>query len=253
MALMLMLLPWARLVLQDHAGLGEKDGSPITAPPQLTALIPAAAKATVDAGYTNSNSGVSAAATTAQTVASEIPVMAGATVGAVNGSSKPSSPNKAGVMIVGDTHYDWQDWSKWHCNCQEGSMSRVRDITYSAPGGHLDPIQFNVLRFQRVVCSYAECNCSRKAHECDKLEVTCNENEKHMCALKDIQQDQSHKKHDFWAHVLAGLKELWHTIQESFSSEHKVGMKWEDKRVLMPDWQEHGCATSMCSTPQMPK
>ncbi|XP_053133341.1 protein MENT isoform X2 [Hemicordylus capensis] len=106
---------------------------------------------------------------------------------------------KEEILIVGDTRYQWQEWSPWHCNCPAGSMSRVRDITYSVPGVRLDPVQYNVLRFEREVCSYKGCHCDRKAHTCDQLEVSCKEAAPHICALKDIEHDQDEKRKNFWA------------------------------------------------------
>lgn len=128
----------------------------------------------------------------------------------------PGSTPKEEVLVVGDARYRWQDWSPWHCNCPVGSMSRVRDIAYSVQGVHLDPIQYNVLRFERQACNYDTCGCSKEAHQCDRLEVPCKEPAAHLCALKDLEFDKQQKRTDFWSHVHVGLKNLWNSMKDAF-------------------------------------
>ncbi|XP_061462711.1 protein MENT [Rhineura floridana] len=186
----------------------------VTAPPHLVALLPEAAMATVAAGHTNTSSEVST-----QAPAFTISINAH-----VHHVSVGTPAEKETVLIVGDTRYAWQEWSKWHCNCMEGSMSRVRDITYAMPGVHLDPVQYDILRFEREVCSYKVCDCSRKEHECDRLEVTCKKGAMHMCALRDIKLDQDLKRRHFWARVHEGLNKLWQHIKDTFPME-EVGKR----------------------------
>ncbi|KAM3824914.1 LOW QUALITY PROTEIN: protein MENT [Vipera latastei] len=172
----------------------DEEGALVSAPPELLERLPAAAKATVAAGYLNPSEAERAEAAATQ---------------------EPSAAREA-VLIVGDTRYAWQEWSAWHCNCAAGSMARVRDITYASPGVRLDPAQYDLLRFERVVCSYAACGCSRPRRQCDLLAPSCDLGEAHLCALRDIQHDQDEKRRRFWAKVNAGLKALWRSLKEAF-------------------------------------
>ncbi|XP_060112356.1 protein MENT [Heteronotia binoei] len=192
---------------------GEHEDVLIAAPPHLIDLLPAAATATVAAGYIPGDTSLEESQVAVAT-SEGIPVMV-MTVQTTTEESKAPSPGKVDILIVGDTRYQWQDWSPWHCNCPQGSMSRVRDITYSTPGVVLDPAQYDVLRFQRVVCDYKICHCRPEEHQCDRLEVTCAE-EEHVCALRDIEQDQHQKRKDFWARLHAELKNLWQSLKDAF-------------------------------------
>lgn len=138
---------------------------------------------------------------------------------------------KEEILVVGDGRYEWQEWSSWHCNCPAGSMSRVRDIAYAVPDVHLDPLQYNVLRFERKACNYGDCGCDKGAHQCDRKEVTCNEESAHLCALKDLEVNQNRKgtnfyqkqkQTNFWANVHTGLKNLYHSMKDAFPNQ-KVG------------------------------
>ncbi|KAL8184795.1 UNVERIFIED_CONTAM: hypothetical protein K2H54_028515 [Gekko kuhli] len=213
----LLLWLWPACVAQEDSGVVEQEDVQIAAPPHLTALIPAAATATVAAGYIPDNIDTSVEQShEALATAEGIPVLP-ATAQSTPEASRPSlSPGKLGILIVGDTRYQWQEWSTWHCNCERGSMSRVRDITYSMPGVVLDPGQYDVLRFQRVVCDYKICHCRPEERQCDRQRVTCEEEEEHICALRDIEQDQHRKRKDFWARLHAELKNLWHSLKEAF-------------------------------------
>ncbi|XP_070622708.1 protein MENT [Erythrolamprus reginae] len=200
-ALALAALLWAGAL----AGAEEaEDGAQISAPPELLAKVPAAAKATVAAGYINPGEAEAAAT-------KEMPHLP-----AIHEGSP--APTHETVLIVGDTRYAWQEWSAWHCNCGAGSMSRVRDITYAAPAMRLDPAQYDLLRFERLVCSYAACACSRPARQCDRLALDCELGPTHLCALRDIQRDQEEKRRRFWAKVNGGLKALWRSLKEAFPS-----------------------------------
>lgn len=197
------------------AGLGhELDGEDevlVSAPPELLEKLPAAAKATVAAGYLNPSEAEAAGT-------KELPL-----VPATPPGTPPARSQAQGTaMIVGDTRYAWQEWSAWHCNCEAGSMSRVRDITYSRPPVHLDPAQYDLLRFQRLVCSYALCACSRSKRQCDLLTPACDLGQMHLCALRDIQRDQDEKRRRFWAKVNRGLKALWRSLKEAFPRDKKV-------------------------------
>ncbi|XP_020653904.2 protein MENT [Pogona vitticeps] len=186
----------------------------VSAPPDLVAKVPLAAKALVAAGYTSTAEEESAEveATAAHGMASEVVVVTPGPGG--------TSSGKEAVVIVGDSRYSWQPWSPWHCNCPAGSMSRVRNITYAVPGVRLDPVQYNVLRLEREVCSYALCPaCNRTARECDRPAVPCAKGPDYLCALDDIRQDREHLRRHFWTHVHQGLKKLWQTVREAFPSQ----------------------------------
>ncbi|XP_074837415.1 uncharacterized protein LOC142003932 [Carettochelys insculpta] len=129
-----------------------------------------------------------------------------------------SRPTGAGeVIAVGDTRYEWLAWSKWYCNCEAGSMSRVRDITYTVPGLQLDPDDYNTMRFQRVPCSYSLCQCSHKHRECDHAKVTCDAPKPYLCAVRDIRRDRYHQARHFWIQVRKELKGLWKAIRKAVS------------------------------------
>ncbi|XP_026576051.1 protein MENT [Pseudonaja textilis] len=204
---------WAAggLLAPGPLGEEEEDGALISAPPELLEKLPAAAKATVAAGYVNPSEEEEAEAT------KELPLV----------PATPPGPRPAGstaheaVLIVGDTRYAWQEWSAWHCNCAAGSMARVRDITYASPDVRLDPAQYDLLRFERVVCSYAVCACDRRRHQCDLLAPRCELAQMHLCALRDIQSDQDEKRRRFWAQVNGGLKALWRSLKAAFPSAKK--------------------------------
>lgn len=192
-------------------GLDDEDGALISAPPELLEKLPAAAKATVAAGYVNPSEAEAAAT-------KELPRLPATPAG----MPLAGSPTHETVLIVGDTRYAWQEWSAWHCNCAAGSMARVRDITYAAPDVRLDPAQYDLLRFERLVCSYALCACSRQKRQCDLLAPACDLGQMHLCALRDIQRDQNEKRRRFWAKVNSGLKALWRSLKEAFPSDEKV-------------------------------
>ncbi|XP_053866266.1 protein MENT [Malaclemys terrapin pileata] len=122
-----------------------------------------------------------------------------------------------GVIGVGDTRYKWLAWSKWYCNCEMGSMSRVRDIAYTRPGLQLDLDDYNSLRFQRVACSYGHCKCSHKHRECDHAKVTCNAPNPYLCVVRDVRQARYRQARHFWIRVRTELKGLWKSIRKAFS------------------------------------
>ncbi|XP_028572335.2 uncharacterized protein LOC114590157 [Podarcis muralis] len=191
--------------LAPWPGLGEEteDMTQMGAPPHLVALIPEAARATVAAGYTNDNE--TQTTTEAPLVSVSITFSAG------------TSQEKETVLVVGDNRYAWQEWSEWHCNCAAGSMSRVRDITYSQPGVRLDPAEYDILRFEREVCNYQACHCEQG--QCNSSTLACDQGPMHMCALQDIKQDKEHKRKDFWTQVHEGLRDLWKSIKDAFPPE----------------------------------
>ncbi|XP_034280950.1 protein MENT [Pantherophis guttatus] len=191
-------------------GLDDEDEALVSAPPELLAKLPAAAKATVAAGYLNPSEAEAAGT-------KELPLVAATPPGPPSARSPPHGT----AMIVGDTRFAWQEWSAWHCNCAAGSMSRVRDITYARPAARLDPAQYDLLRFQRLVCSYALCACSRPKRQCDLLTPACDLGQMHLCALRDIQRDQDEKRRRFWAKVNRGLKALWRSLKEAFPRDKK--------------------------------
>lgn len=204
----------------------DEEGALVSAPPELLERLPAAAKATVAAGYLNPAEAERAGAAATK----ELPLL----------PALPSATHET-VLIVGDTRYAWQEWSAWHCNCAAGSMARVRDITYASPGVRLDPAQYDLLRFERVLCSYAVCGCSRPKRQCDLLAPGCDLGEVHLCALRDIQRDQDEKRRRFWAKVNAGLKALWRSLKEAFPRDKKVrpppgglGGTWQVLRGRLP-------------------
>ncbi|XP_032992148.1 protein MENT [Lacerta agilis] len=193
-----------------------EDTTQMGAPPHLLALIPEAAKATVAAGYTDSSSNET------QTTTGPPPLVAvSVTIGG------ETSPEKETVLVVGDTRYAWKEWSPWHCNCAAGSMSRVRDITYSQSGVHLDPAQYDILRFEREVCNYQACQCQQG--QCNLSAVACGQGPMHMCALQDINQDKEHKRKDFWTQVHNGLRDLWKSIKDTFPPQ-QVGPR---RRIIL--------------------
>ncbi|CAM4622371.1 unnamed protein product [Lepidochelys olivacea] len=122
-----------------------------------------------------------------------------------------------GVIGVGDTRYKWLAWSKWYCNCEMGSMSRVRDIAYTVPSLQLDPDDYNALRFQRVACSYSHCKCSHKHRECEHAKVTCDAPNLYLCAVRDVRRARYRQARHFWIRVRMELKGLWKSIREAFS------------------------------------
>nr|XP_025038544.1 protein MENT [Pelodiscus sinensis] len=121
------------------------------------------------------------------------------------------------VIMVGDPHYKWLAWSKWYCNCKMGSMSRVRDITYTVPGLQLNPDDYNAMRFQRTACSYRHCKCSRKHHECDHATVICDAPSPYLCAVRDIRRARYFQAQHFWRRVRTELRGLWKSIKKAFS------------------------------------
>ncbi|XP_077189539.1 protein MENT [Paroedura picta] len=235
--LLLWLWPWPAGLAQ-HQGVVEHEDVLISAPPHLTALVPAAATATVAAGYLPEGSSSLEQNHVAVVTSEGIPVMLVPTPSPTEESTTEASPTPeespteestteaptpahVGIMIVGDTRYQWQEWSPWHCNCAQGSMSRVRDITYSVPGMVLDPAQYDVLRFQRVVCDYKVCHCRPEERQCDRLQVSCDEEEEHICALRDIELDQRQKRKDFWARLHGELQKLMASLKEAFPRARK--------------------------------
>ncbi|XP_034953522.1 protein MENT-like [Zootoca vivipara] len=206
--------------LAPGPGLGELDSmTQMGAPANLVALIPEAARATVAAGYTSSDK---------ETTTEHPPqVSVSITLGVATSPEEDTVPEKDTVLIMGDTHYAWQEWSEWHCNCAAGSMSRVRDITYSQPGVHLDPDKYDVLRFERVVCNYQLCKCDQG--QCDLSALVCEQGPMHMCALQDIKQDKEDKRKDFWTQVHNGLRDLWKSIKDTFPPE-QVGDRRAGRR-----------------------
>ncbi|XP_060614585.2 protein MENT [Anolis sagrei] len=185
--------------------------------PELLAMVPAAAEAIVAAGYTGGHHEVvntTPPPPVATVVVSNVPEVSGGSSGSVPVLPAASNTAKETFLIVGDTRYAWQEWSPWHCNCPAGSMSRVRDITYSAPGLRLDPLQYNILRFEREKCTYATCDCDRAQGQCDRKQVPCEWGATHLCALQDIEYDQLHRKERFWALVHKKLKKLLKAIKE---------------------------------------
>ncbi|KAM6434189.1 protein MENT [Liasis olivaceus] len=207
LALVLVLACW-RLPTATRAQ--DDDDTLISAPSELLALLPGAAKATVSAGFISGDQ--------EEQATKEVPLLPQVSTR----GPYASSSGKEVVLIVGDTRYAWQEWSQWHCNCHAGSMARVRDITYSVPGVRLDPLQYDILRFEREVCSYTICSCSRKRRDCDQLALTCGLGPMHMCALRDIQQDQDEKRRSFWGRVHTGLKHLWRSLKEAFPADKKA-------------------------------
>ncbi|XP_042297094.1 protein MENT isoform X2 [Sceloporus undulatus] len=221
----------------------DTDEGQVSAPPELVAMIPAAVQSTLAAGYTHSQDQTTTSepvphAPSAPPAAPAAPAAPAppATHAAPAAPMAPAAPTthtipvativistpsvpappKQSFLIVGDTRYAWQEWSEWHCNCGSGTMSRVRDITYSVPGVRLDPVQYDILRFERVVCSYKACECDRTKHQCDHLQASCDRGPMHLCALHDIEQDQTRKRQRFWSKVHKGLKDLWQSIRETF-------------------------------------
>ncbi|XP_044847069.1 protein MENT [Mauremys mutica] len=126
-----------------------------------------------------------------------------------------NTTGSGGVIGVGDTRYKWLAWSKWYCNCEMGSMSRVRDIVYTVPGLQLDLDNYNALRFQRVACSYGHCKCSHKHRECDHAKVTCDAPNPYLCAVRDIRRARYRQARPFWMRVRMELKELWKSIRKA--------------------------------------
>ncbi|XP_032089888.1 protein MENT [Thamnophis elegans] len=208
LALLLLLSCW--LWAAELAEPPDDEGALVSAPPELLAKLPAAARATVAAGYLNPSEA-------AAVVSKEMPRLQATPVGTPPAGSTPGET----VLIVGDTRYAWQEWSAWHCNCPAGSMARVRDITYAAPAVRLDPAQYDLLRFERLVCSYAICGCDRRQRQCDRLAPACDLGQMHFCALRDIQRDQDEKRRRFWAKVNGGLKALWRSLKAAFPSDQK--------------------------------
>ncbi|XP_074795112.1 protein MENT [Natator depressus] len=142
-----------------------------------------------------------------------------------------NTTGSGGVIGVRDTHYKWLAWSKWYCNCEMGSMSRVRDIAYTVPGLQLDPDDYNALRFQRIACSYSHCKCSRKHRECDHAKVTCDAPNLYLCAVRDVRRARYRQARHFWIRVRMELKGLWKSIRKAFSQLKEVRMGW---RCHMP-------------------
>ncbi|KAG8146997.1 hypothetical protein E2320_014066 [Naja naja] len=199
---------WAAGLAQGP--IDEEEGALLSAPPELLEKLPAAARATVAAGYVNPSEAEAEATKELALVPATPP-----------GTPLAGSTAHEAVLIVGDTRYAWQEWSAWHCNCAAGSMARVRDITYALPNVRLDPAQYDLLRFERVVCSYAVCACNRHKHQCDLLAPRCALGQMHLCALHDIQRDQDEKRRRFWVQVNGGLKTLWRSLKEAFPSAKK--------------------------------
>ncbi|KAJ7307221.1 hypothetical protein JRQ81_009214 [Phrynocephalus forsythii] len=231
LVVLLMVWLWNPRPLAGNQTEEDMVSSQASVPPELLAKAHLAAKATLEAGYTSTGELESAEVegTAAKGISSEA-------TPEVTPEPETSS-GKESVIIVGDTRYAWQEWSPWHCNCLAGSMSRVRDITYSAPGVRLDPVQYDVLRFERQVCSYEDCQCNRTAHQCDQAVVSCAKGPMHLCALEDIHEEQDHQRRKFWARVLGGLKRLLQTLRDLFPSQGKASNDINSMEHENKSWQ----------------
>ncbi|KYO19657.1 protein MENT [Alligator mississippiensis] len=129
------------------------------------------------------------------------------------------TPGAEATLSVGDPGYQWQPWGQWFCNCEAGSMARVRDVNYTVPDVVLAPDDLNALRFQRVPCKYRQCPCSRQSLQCAGKELTCDAPRPYLCAVRDIREAQYHESQRFWRHIRSQLRDLWDNVRRAFIQE----------------------------------
>ncbi|MEE6491545.1 hypothetical protein FKM82_016260 [Ascaphus truei] len=121
----------------------------------------------------------------------------------------------ATISLEEDNRYFWSAWSRWHCNCPAGSMSRIRDVTYMEKNVTLSEGDFHRKRFQRLVCDYHECKCSRPKKQCIKAVAECPEPEVYLCALRDMHHGLEGST-SFWRLFQKVVRNLWARLMDAF-------------------------------------